>query len=239
MDFVTIDLFGITWVRPNNLLTNLIVGIAGLILAYQIHRRNTQKDPYLYLWAGFFLFVGLGGAIGGFAHAFNYGFPEVRHTYLHKVAWLAGGIGLFLGEMGALYLIPNVALRKALRILCILVLGYYVFFLFYSQYYNLGGFNHFDIVRFHSMFALLGIILPVHIYSLVAHQNQGAWYVFAGIATVATTVIFYNFQISFHQWFDFNDISHILEILCLVLICKGILWGYGKIREGQLARIGG
>ena len=230
MDFITVEWLGITWVRPNNLLTNLVVGVVGVILAYQIHKRNTNKDPYLYLWMGFFLVVGLGGAIGGFAHAFNYEFPEVRHTYLHKIAWTVGGIGLFLGEMAALYLIPNARFRTLLRIVCILVLGYYMFYLYYSQHYNLGNFNHFDIVRFHSMFALLGIILPIHIYSLIAHQNKGTWYFLAGIATLATTVIFYNFQISFHAWFDFNDISHVLEIICLALICKGILVGYPIVR---------
>lgn len=231
MDFITVEWLGITWVRPNNLLTNLVVGVVGVILAYQIHQRNTNKDPYLYLWMGFFLVVGLGGAIGGFAHAFNYEFPEVRHTYLHKIAWTVGGVGLFLGEMAALYLVPNTRVRNLLRILCILVLGYYMFYLYYSQHYTLGNFNHFDIVRFHSMFALLGIILPIHIYSLIAYQNKGTWYFLAGIATLATTVIFYNFQISFHEWFDFNDISHALEIICLALICKGILVGYPIVKE--------
>lgn len=235
MDFITVELFGITWFRPNNLLTNILVGMVGIYLFLRVDRKNQQKDSYLYLWMGFFLLVGLGGTIGGFAHAFNYDFPEVRHTYLHKIAWSVGGAGLFLGELAAIQFIPNKTIRKVLQVLSTLVLLYYIFFLYYSHEYNLGNFNHFDIVRFHSVYALLVVILPIHIFSLIQRQNTGAWWVIGGIATLATTVIFYNYKISFHEWFDFNDISHFLEIICLILMCIGILEGYEKLKGGQLA----
>lgn len=230
MDFITVEAFGITWVRPNNLLTNQLVGIFGIILFYQIKKFNRQKDPYLRLWAWFFLLIGLGGALGGFAHGLNIDFPAVKHTTLHKVAWTIAGTGLFLGEIASLYLYKKPKIQRILLWVAYVQFSLYIVVLFYSQIYHRDDFNHFNIPRFNSAFAMLGVILPAHIYAYVKDRNPALFYLLGGIAFLIGTVIFYNFSISFHPWFDYNDISHVLEIICLALIARGVIKGYPMAR---------
>lgn len=231
MDIITVEWFGVQVVRPNNLLTNLVVGVVGVILFRLIDMKNVSNDPYLALWQWFFLFVGLGGATGGVAHALNYDFPEVRHTYIHKIAWTLGGIGLFMGERACISFLSQKNIRSVLMALVSLKLVFYLFFLFYSQMYQRGNFNHFDIVRYNTAFALLGIILPMHIYSYFRDNNVGSVYVAGGILSLISTIFLYNYKISIHQWFDFNDISHFIEIFCLIMIYNGVVTGYGLVHS--------
>ncbi len=235
-NFIITEWFGITIFRPNNLITNFIVGAIGALLAWRLWKNSTYKNPFLYYWMGFFLFVGLGGAAGGVAHGLNYDFPEIRHTYLHKFAWVLGGLGLFLGEMGSLQLLSNSKLRNGLQMLMVSKLLFYVFYLYYSQIYQVGDFNHFDIVRFNSAFAVLGIMLPCQLYYYFREHHKAAFYVIGGILSLPLTILFYNFKINFASWFDYNDISHVIEIFCLVLMFTGIRKAYDDIVRGLTDR---
>lgn len=227
-DIVRIELFGILLVRPNNLLTNLVVAVFGYILFKAVRKQNTQNEPALNDWSLFFLMLGIGGGLGGFAHAFNYDFPEVQHTFFHKFAWTAGGFALFFGERAAIRLFDQAGLRKALLTFSAIKLTFYVVFLYYSQFFLQGAFNHFDIVRINSAIAILGLMLPSHLLSYLRVKNPGRLWVIAGILSLTLTVVVYNLQISLHRWFDFNDISHAIEIVCVWMMFKGVQEGYHK-----------
>ncbi len=231
MEIIETEWFGVPIMRPNNLLTNQVVGIAGAILSYLIWKKNVWKDPYLTSWQWFFLLVGLGGALGGIAHGFNYDFPETRHTFIHKLAWTVGGIGLFMGERACISFLPSKGVRKVLMGVVTVKLVFYLCYLYYSQIFQKGNFNHFDIVRYNTAFALLGIILTTHIYSLIRDNNSGSWYVIGGILSLIPVIFIYNYKISLHQWFDFNDISHFIEIICIVCIYLGVVKGYPGIHS--------
>jgi len=233
-EFVVVEWLGITWFRPNNLITNLIVGIVGVILCIRVYQMNQRRDTYLYYWMLFFLLVGVGGAIGGFAHAFNYDFPEIRHTFLHKIAWTVGGVGLLAGQIASIMLLRSQILRQILSIVSISVTVFYIFMLYYSQLYQIGAFNHFELVRYNSAFAVVGIIFSIHVYSYLKDKNPGALYVGLGILSLVLTIPLYNFQISLHEWFDYNDISHFLEIFCLILIYMGVRKGYEQVVRPRL-----
>ena len=187
---------------------------------------NTQGDPYLRNWSLFFLFVGLGGALGGWAHGFNYDFPEVRHTFLHKIAWTVGGIGLYFGELASIGLLRSEKWRSILRIVVTIKLIAYIVLLYYSQIMEMGSFNHFDIVRFNSAGTLLGVILPVQIFSYLKLKNPGAIYALIGILALFGTVFVYNNKINLHAWMDFNDISHVIEMFTLIMLYIGVVKGY-------------
>ncbi len=221
-DIIITEWIGITIFRPNNLITNLIVGVIGAILTWKLYQKNSGNSTFLYYWMGFFFFIGLGGAIGGIAHALNYDYPEIKHTYLHKVAWTVAGFGLFFGEMGSLQLLQNKRLQYILQGVMVFKLLFFIFYLYYSQMYLIGNFNHFDIVRFNSAFAVLGVMLPCQIYFYLTQKNVGAFFVIGGIFSLPFTILFYNLKINFAQWFDYNDISHLIEIICLILMFIGI-----------------
>lgn len=231
MDIITVEWFGMQIMRPNNLITNLVVGVVGVCLFIWLGKKNTGKDPYLTHWQWFFLLVGLGGATGGVAHALNYDFPQLRHTYIHKVAWTLGGIGLFLGERACISFLPNKSVRSILFKVVFVKLICYIFLLYYSQLYLKDVFNHFFIVVTNTALAMLGVIFSTHVYSYLKNNNPGSIYVMAGILPLLLTVVLYVNKISLSIWFDFNDISHLLEIFCIVMVYLGVIKGYPYIES--------
>lgn len=238
MDFVQIEVFGILLVRPNNMISNMFVLITGVILFLLIRKENKTNDRYLTYFSYFFLLIGVGGGISGISHALNYDFPEIMHNPGHKVAWTIVGLGLLGGELASIMLLRPESLQRILRIVVWLKLAVYLFFLYHSEFYKhtemYEGLNHFNLVRYNIAPSVLGIILPSHLFAYFKDKRQGSGLVLIGILSLISTIVIYATKFSLHPWYDFNDISHSIQIGCMILMYLGVIKGY-RSQMGQPA----
>ena len=212
--------FGVTIFRPSNLVTNILVGVAGAILAWLIDRKTPVKSAYHYYWMGFFIGVGFGGVVGGIAHAFNYDFPEVRHQPLHKIAWIIASSGLFCGELAAVSLWPNQTWRNRLAWFVRIKFLLFVMAIIYITLFDAHTFNHFNLAQGNTVIAILGVMVPLHILT----RHPGTKYLLAGVLTLFFTLVLYLNDLSLANWCDYNDLSHFVEI-------AGLVWMYGGVRQ--------
>lgn len=221
-ELIVTEWWGVTIFRPNNLITNIILGIVGVTLAYLLYRAVEVKNEVLHQWVAFLGLIGIGGTIGGFAHAFNYEYPGLQHTFIHKISWTIGGLGMYGAELGSISLLPNKYWRKFLGRVFTVKLLIYIFLQFYTQVYYVGAFNHFWVVQANIAFVLLGVVVPCHLYDFIKRGNPGFFFIIGGILSLTLSGICYNWKISLTSWFDYNDISHFVEILCIALIYLGV-----------------
>jgi hypothetical protein len=81
--------------------------------------------------------------------------------------------------------------------------------------------NNFLIIKIHA-----GIVL---VYTLIAHQlvyqknhEKANQWIVNGISISFLSIIVHSIKLSFHAWFNYKDISHVIMIIALIIIYRGI-----------------
>jgi hypothetical protein len=216
-----IDLAGIIIRDPVTTVTNLAIFAFGL----GCYRRLTREDLEYpnKNWNYFFFLVGIASLIGVAVHGFSKYFPERIHYYLWWAMGIVQGAGMSLAQFGVgSNIFSN---RKTL----IGISSVVQFVLFAAGLLITGKFG---IATIHIALCLI----PIMIY-YIFHGSKGKkaeMLVAAGIIVSVLTGVVHTFKLSFGQWFNHNDISHVLIIISLVLMYRGVKAGL-YVRSGFIS----
>lgn len=208
MQVPTIELFGLQVTEPMTWITNWVVAIACFIFGHRLFY-DERADISQKFWALFFLFIGLASVTGGTAHGFiNY----VGHKF-HHAAWLLSGISIFCAQLAVLPLIQRVKVRSFVRIFS------------YTQLMVMSAsvlmFQHFSSVLIDSVVGLIGVVIPVSFANYAKYKDKRSALIVAGVLTNLFPAIIHLLKISINEWFNFNDISHVVMVGCFYIMYKG------------------
>jgi len=90
---IEFELFGMQLLEPMALITDSILGILGVFLAYKISKIKSALLFYKY-WKLFFLLFGIGAFVGGLGHAFYN-----QWSFYGKIpSWLFGPVSIYFAE---------------------------------------------------------------------------------------------------------------------------------------------
>lgn len=208
MEIPTIDFLGLQITEPFTWLTNWLV--AAFVLGFGHYLYNDRlADATQKFWSIFFVFIGLASLTGGTAH----GFINYVGQNFHYAAWILTGLAVFAAQLATLQLIENAKVRSAVRIFVYVQLIVLVSSVMYL--------HNFDSVRINSVVGLIGIIMPISLIHYVKNKDKRSLLVMVGILSNLIPGFIHAFKISYNQWFNFNDISHILMIFCFYIIYRG------------------
>lgn len=210
-EYTYIVLFGYKVFEPVTLLTN------GLIIAFALHayfKTKTINNNFSRYWSMFFLLMATSCASGTLSHAIH---DQLGHLFL-KVSWF---------------------LMNALSLISI-----YFFYRAAFSYYNL---NKTDISKVYNYLVVVWIILllvatlfmnsflliKIHagivlVYSLIVHgityknKQIGSGYIVAGILISFLSIIVHSFKLSVGEWFNYKDIAHVIMLISLMYLHRGI-----------------
>lgn len=223
------EVAGIELMRPNNLLSNLLVVAWCAFLAWKLVKEIPRKSQARAGWVQFFVWTAYAALVGGIAHAFNYGFPAVRHTPWHKIAWIGGGLSMFfLAWTAAETSIPP-RFRRIIQGLQALQMLIFASATVWSIFNPIPGVNAFVIPRTHIGVSLILWVLPIHLYSAWRGGPTGWQWLFAALLSLATTVPFYNANYTPVPWFDYNDISHLIEMVAIYCFFRAAKKTLGEV----------
>lgn len=208
MNVPSIDILGIHITEPFTWLTNWLVAAFvfgyGHFLFHDKQADNTQK-----FWSIFFVFIGLASLTGGTAH----GFITYVGRNFHYAAWILTGVAVFAAEMATLQLLENERMKSFLR------------FFVYAQLLIMSStviyLHNFNSVRINSALGLMGIIVPISVWHYKKYKDKRSILIILGIFSNLLPGFIHAFKISYNQWFNFNDISHILMIGCFYILYRG------------------
>lgn len=221
IDKIQFVFFGMNLLEPNAFITDGILGVLIFYFGLKISRLQSPNRFFTY-WKRFLILFGIGAFLGGIGHTFyNYfGLPG------KTPAWFLGIISVYFIEMSMVSIHPNKKIIHKLTMLSsfklILVLSTMLLVVFYAfpeskEYYCML------IVIFNS---LLGVVLSTGIlgyyyYRLGMSQHYG--FMVIGVLIMIPSSAVFIFDVNIHQWFDKNDLSHLILGIGIAFFYAGLV----------------
>lgn len=213
------QLFGLDLVEPMAFVTDTILGVLSVCLGIMLIR--LKKDhPCRTYWIWFFMLFGVGAFVGGLGHTFfNY-----CDVYGKLPSWLSAPIAIFCLEQGMIAANPSLKRIDLFKIISFwkLVIVYVVFGLVFT-YGNLEekpGLPFLPIA-FNTIF---GVIMTAGVLGNSYAKKIGPefkYFVF-GVLILTPSAFIFLMKINLHQWFDKNDLSHILMMIGITYFYLGV-----------------
>lgn len=209
-----IFIFGIQITEPYTTLTDLLVSATGFYAWYRV-KNHPVKGTFQKWMQWYFLLMGISTLMGSFfAHAF-------LHVYGHiqKVpGWLVGMVGVYFLERASISrrsgdlrlatqkLLNQISLGKLILLLAITIAT-----------------QHLNWVGIQSITALFLVVLPLHYipWKKFRHPTD-SWFIRSILISLLIFIVS-AMKWSLHANFNFNDISHLIMVFCILFFMKGTL----------------
>jgi hypothetical protein len=198
--------------EPVTVVTDLLVSAVCFYAFVQLSRTSTVGRTHLF-FRYYFLLMGvatfLGGIIGhGFLYALSFGWK--------LPGWIISMISVTLIERSAIeYARPFVkeSIVKIFLVVNVLELVLVMSITMYTL--------NFKWVEFHSGYGLLAIVLPFHAYCFYRTRDQASLIIMLSVAIASLAALVYMLKISFHMWFNYLDISHVVMAIGAYFFYRG------------------
>jgi hypothetical protein len=202
----------LTIFEPMVILTNAIFCALCVLYFKKIYAFN---HPYAKQMAWFILFMGVGSAFGAIAHAVHY---QLGNLFFNTVFFIMNALSLF-----SIYCFFRAAFtyskleREQPKKYVYLVLAWILVLLALALIQG-----SFLLIKIHAALALL-YSLVVHTQAYRKTKEEGSKLIVLGIYLSFLSIVVHSLKLSLHEWFNYKDISHVIMILSLLTLTKGIL----------------
>jgi hypothetical protein len=225
---VHIDFYGYHLVEPNVFLTDAVMSGISLFIAFSIYSMK-EKNEFKRYWFLFFFVYGISSFAGGLGHLLYLYFGVAGKMF----TWITGILSIYYIERAMVSVIQEIRLKALLNRLVFSKL-LFVFAIFslvcltqpISQKPALG----FLPVAINT---IIGVSLSAGIlgYRFKKTINDSFKYFYIGVLIMVPSAIFFLGKINPHQWFDKNDISHVLLTIGIIYFYIGIKKTVGLIKS--------
>jgi hypothetical protein len=207
--FTEVDWGGIILRDPVTAATNVLMTVTGLYAWWPIRK---SKIPHIRYWGGFLLLLSVASAIGIIVHGFSYYTGE---NGLLKI-WLLMGLVQNAGISCAQIATAQEYFKKHL---------FWLFPLILLQYFALGSIflleQEYSAAKWHVVIGMLPV-MGWNIYQWVKGNEVAKWISLSLLVSGLTAAV-HGFKWSINiEWFNFNDIAHVLVIASLLLMRKAV-----------------
>jgi hypothetical protein len=203
----TISISGVPIHEPMTVFTDLL--IAALAIAFYFKLKN-KTDAVSRNWRYFFLLMGISTIPGSCSHAFF----AVHEGWQYKSLWLPmqvlNGIAIYHAQRATyLSVLENSAGKTKWKWSYVIQFFVFLIALLYIQKYLVTIIEN-----------AVGLI-PIMILHY-KHKRPFATMIANGIAISFITAFINLSKLSLHAYFNFNDISHVLIMISLYVMYKGV-----------------
>ncbi len=204
----SISIGKLTIYEPTTVLTDLIITILCFLFLYNLKNNLPSTNK----WKLFFLFFGLSTLVGAFSHAL---FKE-HSGIAYKSFWLSMQMlnlfAVFTAQLATYYsvLLENKHKKIWLN-------SYFIQLVIFAVAVFI--FQNFLVVVLDNAIGLIPVLI-LHL----KHRNQNEGYkgIANGILISFLTGIVHGTKLTFHAYFNFNDIAHVLIMISLYYIYSGV-----------------
>lgn len=221
------DVFGLHLVEQNTFIGDVIIFIVAIYFFFRI-KRNFVLSPFNTNWMRFYLFFALGFGLGGFGHLFfNYlGLPG------KYPAWFLGMVASFFIERAMISIYPKTEKRSLFNKLALtklIVFSIAEIILLSTLDMEAKPERGLIIPTLSSVLGLgLALGLLGAMYQRKIHSSFK--FLWIGALVIVPSAIFQALKINPAQWFDRNDVSHVLLLSGLIIYFQTIK-GYAEFKN--------
>ena len=218
-DKIEWKVFNLDLLEPITFFGDLIIAGFCFYFAYKILKMNTKVLFYNY-WRLFFIIFGIVIILGGFGHLlYNY-----TGAFGKWFGWLGSLISSIFLEMAFISIYPYPKVKKILYVISYvkLVLMFIIELLILS-YAEIDKNQALGlIVPSINFFLGIGFCAGYLGYYYQKTISENFIYFWIGFLVLVPTILLQLFKINPHQYFDRNDLSHIIVILSFILFYQGV-----------------
>lgn len=209
--------------EPTTAGTDLVLSILCVFIFLLLSRYSTQCHS-IRPWRSFFLLMGLSTLFGSIVHGLRYYQSDTYHYNFWMAMNLISGIAVYFAQMATiksnfkasrfrniLLTVPNIQL--ALYLVLIML------------------FRDFNMVKLQIAAGMVPIMF-INFYDYFKGAKGGAW-IAGGIAVASLSSVVHSVKFSLNEWFNYNDISHVLLMCSFSMICYGVVVRMISTREAQ------
>ena len=214
----TVFIGAFEWREPVTTLTDFLVAVVCWISVYAYYKYAERKPVQKWFFAYFLCFaVGMTSA-AWLGHGLQaYVTPEYK-----VIGWICGATGLMFLQMGL-----NVFLKRSvpkwvnqtLPAIFIVQWALAVGFMVYKL--PQGSVEAFKVTQVNSTIALVGVVLPMALFSYFRTKNPGMLIICGAIGFSIIPGMVYTFELSIDRWFNYHDISHVLMASFMAFMLAG------------------
>jgi hypothetical protein len=199
-----IHFFGYTIYEPVTVLTDVLLGLFCLLLSAKLKRDNN-------LWWIFFIAVGLSNFLGAVGH----GLYAEKDNIVQLFARLFGIISVLAAGLATLTRFTKGRKRSTAKAL--VLVNYFVFTIW------LLSNNTFAHVKWNATLGLGIFVAFSYLYMYFKSKNSKELLVTMGIFILAMAAGVHSIEFSAGEFFNYNDISHVIMFFGMFTIYKGVL----------------
>jgi hypothetical protein len=213
-DKIEFELFGLDLLEPNAFIGDTIILSIALYLAYRTSKL-TSNNPYFTYWKWFFVVFGFGFFMGGIGHMlFNYfGVPGKYFS------WYSGIVASVLVELAMISLFPKKHIQPLLRKIAFFKMGFAfcaATYVFATVDLTIDPSKGLVVPTLNSVIGL-GLTLGALGYYYSKKIDRSFRFLWMSTLILIPSAVFQSMKINFHQWFDRNDVSHVLLITSMLM----------------------
>lgn len=218
-------LFGLNLVEPMAFITDLIMGSLSIYFAFKVRQIDSNLAFYTY-WRLFFVIFGYGAILGGIGHTFFNQFGVAGKF----PSWICGPLSVYCLEQAMISIHPVEKRFNFLKLLSTLkMLVIYVIFIVICLNVSIEeniGLPFLPI----AINTILGVSFTAGILALWYKKKLSSKfkYFYLGVLVMLPASAIFLLKINLHQWFDKNDLSHVLMTAGIIYFYIGIT----KISKG-------
>lgn len=211
LHYTYISLFGFKLFEPVTILTNSIITIYCLFVYFSTQKFNHQISRH---WGIFFLLMGLSSLLACLTHGIH---DQLGATFLRTSWFLMNSVSLIgiYFFYRATFIYSNLNRENTTQLFNYAALVWIISLLVATYFLN-----NFLLIKIHA-----GIVL---FYSLIVHfitfrnNHAGSGYIVAGILISFSSIIVHSLKLSFGEWFNYKDISHVIVLTSMIFLFKGV-----------------
>lgn len=211
-DYTYISLFGLLIFEPMVIVTNVLMFLVSVYCSRQLMR---YRHGYPRQMACFIIILGISGCFGALAHAVHYQLGTVFFDAVFFTSNMLNLISIYFFFRGSYTYYNLIRHKSSSKVLISAVVGWIFVLLVFTWIYN-----QFLLIKIHA-----GIVL---VYAIAVHSmayrkgDRGSGTVVLGIAISFLSIVVHSLKFSFDAWFNYKDISHVIMIVSMILIYRGI-----------------
>ena len=193
--------------EPVTTITDVILGIYCLYTAYQLKKINTSTIAFNYL-VTHLLLLGIAVLIAG---TLGHGFQYLLSPSWKIPGWYISMIAVMFMERSSIEYIKDKVSHKLHKALLIINLIELIVIMVLASI-TLDFFW----VEFHSVYGLLIVVFPCHLYNYTKTKDPASRKMLYGIAILVLAIFVFNYPVILSIWFTNYDFAHTLMLLSII-----------------------
>jgi hypothetical protein len=212
-DFPWVNLFGVTWLEPTTILTNLLITAICFFGVVQLRKTHFSHSVYQF----FNLFLILMGCATAVAGILGHGLYYLYNMNSKVPGWYLSMIAVAFFERAAIMHAKPLLPAKVGNFFAI----FNIIELFSFMIITLAT-KKFLFVEIHAFYGLFIVVFALELFVYLKKKDKGSQFIFLGTLLAALSALLHALRIGINQWFNHNDISHVGMAVAVWFYSKGV-----------------